>query len=205
MVKAIIFDVGGVLLRTEDWSYRRSWEERLGLAAGQSDELVFNSEMGIKAQLGDVTYRQLWQWIGHFLELEDELLLTFHDGFWAGDVLDNSLVALIRHLKAKYLTGIISNYHNELRGLLHDTYRIADAFDLIVCSAEEHVMKPNPVIFERALHRLGVRAEEAVFIDDSKPNIDAAEKLGIKTIHFNPQIDLRTEFVAAGVNLRNGK
>ena len=45
MIKAIIFDVGGVLIRTQDHSSRRQWEKRLGLAERESEQIVFNSEM----------------------------------------------------------------------------------------------------------------------------------------------------------------
>ena len=54
MIKAIIFDVGGVLVRTEDHAPRRKLEERLGLAPGEAERLVYNSDMGRAAQRGDV-------------------------------------------------------------------------------------------------------------------------------------------------------
>ena len=46
MIKAIIFDVGGVLIRTEDYQPRRQWEQKLGLVEWESEQIVFNSEMG---------------------------------------------------------------------------------------------------------------------------------------------------------------
>ncbi|MEZ4633989.1 MAG: hypothetical protein R2856_03260 [Caldilineaceae bacterium] len=46
MIKAVIFDVGGVLIRTEDPSPRRRLEDRSGLAPGQAEFIVFNSERG---------------------------------------------------------------------------------------------------------------------------------------------------------------
>jgi beta-phosphoglucomutase-like phosphatase (HAD superfamily) len=49
MIQAVIFDVGGVLLRTEDRAPRQAWEARLGLEPGGAEALVFNSEMGQKA------------------------------------------------------------------------------------------------------------------------------------------------------------
>jgi len=52
MIKAVIFDVGGVLIRTVDHNYRRKWEKQLGLAKGESEEIVFNSDMGLRAQRG---------------------------------------------------------------------------------------------------------------------------------------------------------
>ena len=87
VLKAIIFDICGVLLRTEDNSFRRRWDERLGLNPGDTEEIVFNSEMGQKAQRGEISDQDLWLWIGNRLELGSQLA-AFRTVFWAGDVLD---------------------------------------------------------------------------------------------------------------------
>ncbi|MDQ3248638.1 MAG: hypothetical protein M3Q45_05450 [Chloroflexota bacterium] len=60
MIKALIFDVGGVLVRTVDRTHRNALEERLGLHAGESESIVFNSDMGTKAQQGAITTPELW-------------------------------------------------------------------------------------------------------------------------------------------------
>ena len=76
MIKAIIFDIGGVLLRTEDRSPRQQLEKRLGLAAGEAEFLVFNSEMGQMAQNGAITDGELWTWVGEHLNLNSDVLLS---------------------------------------------------------------------------------------------------------------------------------
>ncbi len=90
MIKAVIFDVGGVLLRTTDHSHRRQWEKRLDLGDRESEEIVFNSVMGQKAQKGEISDEELWSWVGRHLNLGNELD-AFRSGFWAGDVLDISI------------------------------------------------------------------------------------------------------------------
>ena len=59
-IKAVIFDVGGVLLRTVSYRPRHSWDERLRLAPGSVEHLVFNSDLGTAAQLGEVTTDAHW-------------------------------------------------------------------------------------------------------------------------------------------------
>lgn len=190
MIQAVIFDVGGVLLRTEARAPRQQWESKLGLAPGGAEALVFNSQMGQKAQRGEITEPELWRWIGSHLNLSTEETAAFRTGFWAGDEMDMALVALIRQLKNRYQTAVISNYASNLRPELTHQFNIADAFDEIIISCEEGITKPDPEIFYRALARLGRKPEEAVFIDDFLHNVQAAQAVGLSAIHFQPGIDL---------------
>ncbi|MCB8948830.1 MAG: HAD-IA family hydrolase [Ardenticatenaceae bacterium] len=200
MIQAIIFDVGGVLLRTEDRAPRQQWEAKLGLPPGGAEALVFNSVMGQKAQRGEITEPELWQWIGSHLDLSVLETAAFRHGFWAGDKLDTGLVAYIRQLKNRYQTAIISNYASNLRPELTDLFKIADAFDEIIISCEEKIMKPDPEIFYRALARLGRQPAEAVFIDDFQHNLAAAEAVGLAAIHFQPGLDLPAALQKLGVS-----
>ena len=201
MIKAVIFDFGGVLLRTESLDGRLHWEQKLGLGYRQAEEIVFNSEMGRKAQHGEISYAELWQWVGAHFGISALDLQQFEVDFWAGDVLDTQLVELIRGLRPFYQTALISNAFNDLRDALVNQFGIADAFDVIVISSEEGVMKPNPGLYQIALERLGVQANEAVFIDDFQHNIAGAKAVGMAGIHFTPDIDLTAELIRLGVNM----
>lgn len=199
MIKAVIFDVGGVLVRTHDHSHRRRWERRLGLDEGESEAIVFGGEMGNRAQSGGITEEALWEWIGRRLNLQGETLRAFRRDFWAGDVLDEKLVAYIRSLRPRYQTAVISNATDRLHHVLSADFNIADAFDVIVGSATERVMKPEPAIYHRTLQRLGREPEETVFIDDSPANVAGARSLGIHAVHFRAGMDVPAALVRLGV------
>lgn len=198
-IEAIIFDVGGVLVRTADHSSRAVWEKRLGLASGGAEAVVLNSEMGHRAQRGEITNEALWNWVGKFLELGDELP-AFRQDFWRGDLVDEKLVALIRKLRRSYKLAIISNATDALLETLA-VYSLLDEFDLIVGSAYEGVMKPNRLIYDRTLERLGSPAEKSVFIDDAPANVAGARALGMNAILFKPMMDLAAELTTFGVNV----
>jgi putative hydrolase of the HAD superfamily len=200
MIKAIIFDVGGVLLRTEDHSFRRRWEAELGLEPGEAEEIVFNSEMGLKAQRGEISDEELWRWIGSRLELGLRLE-AFRQDFWAGDVLDENMVTLIRSLRPHYQTAVISNATDALHDSLDRKFGIADAFDVIIGSADIGIMKPSPAIYERALADLDREAQESVFIDDFQHNVAAARALGMSVVHFRPGLNLAAELADLGVQI----
>lgn len=201
MIQAVIFDVGGVLLRTEDRQPRQQWEARLGLPPGGAEALVFNSAMGQKAQRGEISEPELWRWIGDELDLLPNERAAFRTGFWSGDVLDRQLVAYIRQLKTRYQTAVLSNYASNLRPELTTQFGIADAFDEIIISCEEGITKPDPEIFHRALARLGRTPEEAVFIDDFLHNVHAAQAVGLSAIHFQLGINLPAALQQLGVSL----
>ena len=71
MIKALIFDVGGVLIRTESRAPRANLEARLSLAPGAADLLVFNGPFGIQAQSGVITSQALWASVAQGLSLDD--------------------------------------------------------------------------------------------------------------------------------------
>lgn len=190
MINAVIFDVGGVLVRTSNRENRLKWENQLGLEELQSEEIVFNSDVGTKAQMGQIGDKELWSWVGRRLDLNSEQLLRFRQDFWSGDVLDEELIAFIRSLRSRYQTAIISNATLALRQTLTEIYPIESAFDLIICSAEEKIMKPNLEIYRRTLKKLGIEPRQSIFIDDSEVNIQAAQSLGMSAILYRSGLNI---------------
>jgi FMN phosphatase YigB (HAD superfamily)/DNA-binding XRE family transcriptional regulator len=79
------------------------------------------------------------------------------------------------HYRVGLLTNIMPGFVLALRarGLLPDV-----DYDVIIDSSEVGLIKPEPNIFELATQRAGVKPQEILFIDDSRPNIMAADKLG---------------------------
>lgn len=201
MIRAILFDIGGVLLRTHDHSYRHNWDQKLGLPPGSVEHAVFNSDAGRAAQLGHITTPQLWQQIADRFELSALESKQLQRDFWAGDVLDEALVALIRRLHDGYKTAVISNYSDILPHLINDEWQIGDAFDLLTVSSLENVMKPDSEIYTRTLDKLNLPPEQTVFIDDFFHNIEGATHVGIHGIQFTEQLNLLDELDKLGVTL----
>lgn len=195
-VNAVIFDVGGVLVRTEDRAPRAAWEQRLGLRPGEADELVFDSAPGQAAQRGEIGTEALWDWVASTLGLNNGDAQRFRYDFFAGDRLDHGLLRYIRRLRPARKTAIITNAADHQRHSLTAVYPLADAFDLIVISAEEGMMKPDARIYQRTLARLGIEGPASVFVDDSAANIAGARAVGMQTIHFTPATHLPSELTA---------
>lgn len=62
-------------------------------------------------------------------------------------------------------------------------------FDVTVISEHEGIAKPDPVIYQRTLDRMGLAASECVFVDDNAGNLPPAEAMGITTVHADGHAD----------------
>lgn len=186
-IRAVFFDLGGVIVRTEYQAPRQQLAERLGMEYDDLDRIVFNSETGNQASIGAITSLQHWEAVLKRLKRPAEELQTIRDEFFAGDIVDRDILAFLRSLRGTHKTGLISNAWSDLRDYI-TREKMIDAFDHIVISAEVGVAKPDPKIFQIALEQAGVSPNEAVFVDDFYVNIESCEKLGMKGIHFqDPQ------------------
>ncbi|MEW5872178.1 MAG: HAD family phosphatase [Chloroflexota bacterium] len=193
-IRAVIWDMGGVLVRTEDQTPRQQLAERLGVSLDELYHLVFGSERALQTSLGKKTTRQHWSEVGQALGLSSpEEISGIERDFFAGDRIDMELVDYIRGLRPRYKTGLLSNAYDDLRHMLERVWGIADAFDDLVISAEVGVVKPDPAIYRLALERLGVRPGEAVFVDDFARNVAAAQAEKMHAIHFQNPAQARQE------------
>jgi putative hydrolase of the HAD superfamily len=182
-IRAVFFDLGGVIVRTEYQAPRQQLAERLGMEYEDLDRIVFNSETGIQASTGAITSQQHWEAVMKRLKRPLEEMASIRDEFFAGDIVDRTILEFLRSLRGQHITGLISNAWSDLRDYLVRE-KMIDAFDHIIISAEVGVAKPDPRIFQVALERAGVKPDEAVFVDDFYVNIEGCEKVGIKGIHF---------------------
>jgi len=183
MIRAVIFDWGGVLMRTVDASPRLAWDARLGLAPGSVNRLVFESPAWRRTQLGQMRDGDFWVNLGARLNLSPDALTEFRRDFWAGDRLDGDLVALIRSLRPRYKTALLSNFSAQLRQLLTQ-HGLIDVLDVIIISGEEGILKPDARIYHLAAERLGVPVADCLFVDDVEENVAGARAAGMQALHF---------------------
>jgi len=192
-LKALIFDFGGVLVRTGDRSLRAGWEQRLKLAGGQAEYIVFGGETGWDVQLGTIGDAEHWRRLQARWGLDDEALARFREDFFAGDELDRDLVAYLGRLRARYHVGLLSNAGDNARQFFAEKHAILDCFDSVTISAEEGVMKPEARIFRIALARAGVEPAEALLVDDALANVEGARQIGMQALHFTEPVLARRQ------------
>lgn len=196
-IKAVIFDMGGVLLRTEDYSPRNALASQYGLSREELEHLVFASETSVIAERGEMDQEEHIRAVCDRLGVEAANQSAFVQAFWQGDRMDVALVDFIRSLRPRYKTALLSNAWSGIRADVKKIYDFSDAFDVLIFSAEVGMRKPDLAIYHYIVEQLGVQPEEALFIDDVAANIDGARRAGLHAVQFLNRDQVQRDITAA--------
>lgn len=181
--RAVFFDLGGVIRRTEFQAPREHLADRLNMEVENLVRLVFNTETSRKASLGMISADEHWSAVIRKLNRPASEASAIRDEFFAGDVTDLALLNFLRSLRPRFKTGLLSNAWGDLREWIV-SQKFDDAFDCMTISSEMGVMKPDPEIYHLALKQAGVAPGEAVFVDDFLENVEGARAVGMAAVHF---------------------
>jgi epoxide hydrolase-like predicted phosphatase len=193
--KAVIFDWGGVLMRTVDPSPRLNWDRRLGLTPGSVERVVHGIQAWQQVQRGELSLDAYWQQVGQALGLEPDDLAQLRQDFYRGDHLDSALTGLIERLReGGILVGLLSNNGPDLTRLL-DEMGISQLFDEIVVSADIGIMKPDERAYRAILAKLAISPSLAIFVDDFEQNVQGAQRIGMNAILFTPDSDVDVQLL----------
>lgn len=181
MIRAIIFDCFGVLIRDAfatmidavEPSKRPEVVELMhaahhGIASTESAHHMVAKAMGVD--------------LGEYYRLLAE-----------SEVKNLALMDYILELKNDYKTAILSNIASGSLAKRFSEEELARYFDAVVASGDEGFAKPEPEIYELTADRLGVRLDECVFTDDNEDFCQAARNVGMKAIRFKDVTQFKTQ------------
>jgi epoxide hydrolase-like predicted phosphatase len=193
-IRAIIFDMGGVIILTCDDSPRIALARQLGVSIEELSKVVFTSKSAIRSEGGEINKNDHWKNVLRSLSKDPGKNMTPYDeAFWAGDCIDNELMQFIYLLKKKYKIGFLSNAFLGAREFVEGHFHFLDAFDLTIFSYEVKLRKPDPKIYQLVCDRLAVHPEEAIFIDDMSVNVEGARLAGLHAIQYKNKKQLKTQ------------
>jgi epoxide hydrolase-like predicted phosphatase len=199
-MRAAILDIGGVLEYTPPTGHTAAWEAELGLAPGEIDRRMH--DVWRAGSLGTISERDVHAALAERLALSPADVDRFFAGVWEEYLgsLNAELTEWFAGLRPRYRTGIVSNSFVGARERERERYSFEELTDTIVYSHEVGVAKPDPAIYRLACDRLGVRPEEAVFLDDREPAVEGARAVGMAGIVFrdNAQAIAEIERLLAG-------
>lgn len=188
-IRAVLFDFGGVLYRIPDQRWLRRWQIFLGLGADEDiSTLIAAPEDSPYMQAileGRISEDEVWERVGRRWRISPFLMRWLRRTVISRRRVNREMAAFLGNLRPRYRTGILSNAGSDARRLFTDVFGFDRLVDAMIISAEEGVAKPNERIYHLALDRLGVKADEVVFVDDMAVNVAAACQLGMQAIQFH--------------------
>lgn len=194
MIKAIIFDLAGVIISDGYWSWLNEFvadiEKKKEFFLKQGD-LVDSNEITVEehekamAEAASVEWKTVWP------EVKKRL------------VIDWEMITLISKLKRQYKIGALSNFPKEWFEEIFTENKLQNYFDTLVISSINHVIKPQKEAYQIVLNLLEVEPQEAIFIDDREKNIQGAKVIGIDSILFKNQQQLISDLQKKGVKITN--
>lgn len=192
MIEAVIFDFAGVLT-TSPFDGIHDYEDRMGYPHGVLRRLMIG-DYGAHAsdhpwhrlERGEITAADYWAGLvercdeaGCPIRLEE--FLTSFGSFRPHD----EMLMVARGLRPAYSTAILTNNVKEYGDMWKNMIEAEDSFDHVFDSSRLEMRKPDPRIFLHACEVMSVAPEEAVFLDDSLPNVTGAAAVGLVGIHVN--------------------
>ncbi len=197
MIKAIIFDWGGVITQNGKLvPFAKKYSRKYG-----KDSEEFHSEMRKiweKAKIGKKESKLFWKNIAKYLGISQEIFEQDLKNFFG---FREKIIPLLYKLKEKYQLAILSNQIKDWFESETQKQGLKKIFNKIIVSYEVGFSKPDPRIFKKTLQILGLKPEECIFVDDSEKNIPFPKKLGFKTIHFKNIKQLKKELRKLGVKI----
>lgn len=187
VIKAVIFDCFGVLIGDAlKIEADKLWAAGKNQAAQEFHDLLRAADLQL-LPLAETRQRQA-ELLGVTVDELVEIVKT-------GEAVNWPLVEYIRSIKSQYKIGMVSNINGRAYVEAHfDSGVLDELFDVIVTSGEVGHVKPAPEIYQAALDRLEVAAEETVMTDDIERYVEGAAAVGIHPIWFHNLEQFKTDF-----------
>lgn len=194
MIKAIIFDLGGVVTIEYKELFYDSLANALGVSDRQMKDILakWHSELTRGEKTIKEMYTSVIRQLGKDITADD--MLEKHMEIMKKTILgwNNKVVEYVKELREKYLVACLTNSeiepteYNRNRGLF-------DLFEKAFISTEMGMEKPDENIYLAALKDINCKPEETVFIDNIPEFVEAAEKVGMKGIIFKDSNQLKKD------------
>ena len=205
MIKAVIFDLGSVLVGNEWWVIYKKIAQELNISEEKVKEIK-RPLLG-KWGTGEIDEEKFWE------EFEKQAGIKINRKFtkdlWFRTYRDhtkdiNESWEISAELKArKVRLALITNTIPPHVRANEETGRIDKlkdlGFEVLVMSCKVGICKPDPQIYKIALEKLNLPAEACVFVDDILDNIETAKRLGMQVIHFQTPEKLKEDLTKIGL------
>ena len=200
MIRSVVFDLGGVLI---DWNPRYLYRK---LFAGDDAAMehflthVCNNAWNL-AQDGGRRWADAIELLSAEHPQHHQLISAYRarwDEMLNGPI--QGTLDVLAELKDKSVPiYALTNWSAETYPIAKMRYEFLGWFRDVLVSGDEKLVKPDPRIYKLLLSRNGLRADEAVFIDDALHNVAGAQAVGMAALHFQSPAKLRADLTTLGL------
>jgi epoxide hydrolase-like predicted phosphatase len=190
MIKALIFDFAGVIGADGYWLWLR---ENVPDIDRHKEAL---HDISVRADRGDISADDFMGFVGSRIGHDPQDILK---GFLSKVEINKELVRFIQDKKSNYKIGLLSNFVFEWLNEVLITNDLYPLFDSAIISSRSKVVKPDKAIFELSCNELGVKPEEAIFIDDRQEHVNASIGFGLNGILFTDYVNLVQDLKQHGI------
>jgi putative hydrolase of the HAD superfamily len=182
MIKAIIFDLGGVLFTDGTGKFAKYLEEIYGVAPADTRAFLV-SEAGDKYYKGTITNKDFWDSFKNTLKVdEDAKNLSLR---WINSYdLNQETLDLIERLSKECEVYYLSDNVKDRVVVTEEKYDFLKHFKDGIFSCDVGMRKPQPKIYDLALEMTKTKPEETIFIDDKESSLAPARDMGLHTVLF---------------------
>lgn len=205
MIRAVAFDVGGVLTSSPVEEFTKVDDEH-GLRPGTVQGFFRGGKVFAEVETGRMPVLEFHRRTvddiraNHGVTVPVERLELMLENCM-GSKIQTDMLNLVTEVKAAgYQTALITNIFAERRLWLHSLFA-EGVIDVYCDSSEVGLRKPDPAIYVKLLKMLNRKAGEVAFIDDFSENLLPARDMGMTGILFTNPAQARADLVAAGVQL----
>ena len=201
MIKAIIFDFGNVICTVNNGLFLERISKYTSKTVGKLEGLIYqNPTLPIEYEKGAISSDEFFEKVAQLCELKMDKQ-TFIEAFT--DIFEpiETTFALIRKLKGRYKLGLLSNTSQWDYEYGIKAAEVFGLFEAVSLSFELRAMKPSEKIYRDIVGKLGVAAEECVFIDDCQANVEGARQAGLYGIWYNSYEQLVESLEELGIGV----
>lgn len=191
MIKNLILDIGGVILDDSD-EIKEKVLQISKQEVSKISKIVYGDKRFISCLLGNLSQEDYMKQLlneNPKYKIEIEKLLKKEYQHKCFPVINETIELLYELKNQNYKIYFLSNLTDDTYYYLKDKLNILDDFDGGVYSCIENMRKPHEDIYKLLIERYKLSKEETIFFDDKLRNIEAGNRLGIKSIQFK---DYRT-------------
>ncbi|MEM4598151.1 MAG: HAD family phosphatase [Candidatus Diapherotrites archaeon] len=200
MVKAIMFDIGGVLVERPSRKRLDLFSKEFKLNEEQKEEAAkAYKALEKKWMKGLITEKELISGILKRIGVKAKAKIVWKKYFKKAYKEKKEVIAIAKALKkAGYKLAVLSNASKPDVEYLKER-GFMKLFDYAFFSCDLKCAKPEKRIYLKVLKDIKVKAKDVIFIDDLKENVAAARRVGIKAIVYEDPDKLKRELRIAGI------